>query len=187
MTEELNDNQSQELENNEVNETPVELPVEETATDTTVENPAEPTAEQVTAEWKDKYMRLTADFDNFRKQKNRERIELLSNASRDVISGLLPVLDVFELAMKANETSEDMTAVKEGFSLIYGKLVGELEKKGLKPMESNGLPFNVDFHEAITEFPAPTEEQKNTVIDTMEKGYLLNDNVIRYAKVVVGK
>ena len=183
MTEELNDNQSQELENNEVNE----LPVEETAADTTAENPAEPTAEQVTAEWKDKYMRLTADFDNFRKQKNRERMELLSNASRDVISGLLPVLDVFELAMKANETSEDMTAVKEGFSLIYGKLVGELEKKGLKPMESNGLPFNVDFHEAITEFPAPTEEQKNTVIDTMEKGYLLNDNVIRYAKVVVGK
>ena len=183
MTEELNDNQSQELENNEVNE----LPVEETAADTTAENPAEPTAEQVTAEWKDKYMRLTADFDNFRKQKNRERMELLSNASRDVISGLLPVLDVFELAMKANETSEDMTAVKEGISLIYGKLVGELEKKGLKPMESNGLPFNVDFHEAITEFPAPTEEQKNTVIDTMEKGYLLNDNVIRYAKVVVGK
>ena len=183
MTEELNDNQSQELENNEVNE----APVEETASETTTENPAEPTAEQVTAEWKDKYLRLTADFDNFRKQKNRERIELLSNASRDVISGLLPVLDVFELAMKANETSEDMTAVKEGFSLIYGKLVGELEKKGLKPMESNGLPFNVDFHEAITEFPAPTEEQKNTVIDTMEKGYLLNDNVIRYAKVVVGK
>jgi len=183
MTEELNDNQSQELENNEVNE----ASVEETATETTAENPVEPTAEQVTAEWKDKYMRLTADFDNFRKQKNRERIELLSNASRDVISGLLPVLDVFELAMKANETSEDMTAVKEGFSLIYGKLVGELEKKGLKPMESNGLPFNVDFHEAITEFPAPTEEQKNTVIDTMEKGYLLNDNVIRYAKVVVGK
>ncbi len=183
MTEELNDNQSQELENNEVNETPVV----ETAAETTTENSAEPTAEQVTAEWKDKYMRLTADFDNFRKQKNRERIELLSNASRDVITGLLPVLDVFELAMKANETSEDMTAVKEGFSLIYGKLVGELEKKGLKPMESNGMSFNVDFHEAITEFPAPTEEQKNTVIDTMEKGYLLNDNVIRYAKVVVGK
>ena len=143
MTEELNDNQSQELENNEVNETPFE----ETAAEATPESPA----------------------------------------SRDVISGLLPVLDVFELAMKANETSEDMTAVKEGFALIYGKLVGELEKKGLKPMESNGLPFNVDFHEAITEFPAPTEEQKNTVIDTMEKGYLLNDNVIRYAKVVVGK
>jgi molecular chaperone GrpE len=183
MTEELNDNQSQELENNEVNE----APVEQTESETTSENLAEPTAEQVTAEWKDKYMRLTADFDNFRKQKNRERIELLSNASRDVISSLLPVLDVFELAMKANETSEDMSAVKEGFSLIYGKLVGELEKKGLKPMESNGLPFNVDFHEAITEFPAPTEEQKNTVIDTMEKGYLLNDNVIRYAKVVVGK
>ena len=183
MTEELNDNQSQELENNEVNEAPVEAPIEETTT----ENSAEPTAEQVTAEWKDKYMRLTADFDNFRKQKNRERIELLSNASRDVISGLLPVLDVFELAMKSNENIEDINAIKEGFAIIYGKFLSELEKKGLKPMESNGLPFNVDFHEAITEFPAPTEEQKNTVIDTMEKGYLLNDNVIRYAKVVVGK
>ena len=183
MTEELNDNQSQELENNEVNETPVE----ETATEAQVEATIEPTADQLVAEWKDKYVRLTADFENFRRQRNLERIELLKNASRDVIVDLLPVLDVFELAMKSNETSEDMTAVKEGFSLIYGKLVGEFEKKGLKPMESNGLPFNVDFHEAITEFPAPTEEQKNTVIDTAEKGYLLNGNVIRYAKVVVGK
>jgi molecular chaperone GrpE len=183
MIEELNDNQSQELENNEVNETPVE----ETATEAPVEATIELTADQLVAEWKDKYVRLTADFENFRRQRNLERIELLKNASRDVIVDLLPVLDVFELAMKSNETSEDMTAVKEGFSLIYGKLFGELEKKGLKPMESNGLPFNVDFHEAITEFPAPTEEQKNTVIDTAEKGYLLNGNVIRYAKVVVGK
>jgi len=183
MTEELNDNQSQELENNEVNETPTE----ETSTEAPAETPAEPTAEQLVLEWKEKYMRLTADFDNFRKQKNKERIELLSNASKDVITGLLPVLDVFELAMKANETSEDIQAVKEGFALIYGKLLGELEKKGLKPMESNSQPFNVDYHEAITEFPAPSEEQKNTVIDTMEKGYLLNESVIRYAKVVVGK
>ncbi|MFA9220440.1 MAG: nucleotide exchange factor GrpE [Sediminibacterium sp.] len=183
MTEELNDNQSQELENNELNETPVE----ETSTEASVEATIEPTADQLVAEWKDKYVRLTADFENFRRQRNLERIELLKNASRDVIVDLLPVLDIFELGMKANETSEDMIAVKEGFSLIYGKLVGELEKKGLKPMESNGLPFNVDFHEAITEFPAPTEEQKNTVIDTAEKGYLLNGNVIRYAKVVVGK
>ena len=179
MTEELNDNQSQELENNEVNDTPIE--------ETAAESSAEPAAEDLVAEWKDKYVRLTADFENFRRQRNLERVELLKNASKDVIVGLLPVLDVFELAMKANETSEEIQAVKEGFALIYGKLIVELEKKGLKPMESTGLPFNVDFHEAITEFPAPTEEQKNTVIDTMEKGYLLNDNVIRYAKVVVGK
>jgi molecular chaperone GrpE len=183
MTEELNDNESQELENNEVTYTPME----ETTNEAPAEATIEPTADQLVAEWKDKYVRLTADFENFRRQRNLERIELLNSASREVIKGLLPVLDVFELAMKANETSEDLAAVKEGFSLIYGKLMGELEKKGLKPMESNGLPFNVDFHEAITEFPAPTEEQKNTVIDTMEKGYLLNDNVIRYAKVVVGK
>lgn len=183
MTEELNDNQSQELENNEVNETPIE----ETAAESATETAAEPSADDLVAEWKDKYVRLTADFENFRRQRNLERVELLKNASKDVIVGLLPVLDVFELAMKANETSEDIQAVKEGFALIYGKLMTELEKKGLKPMESTGLPFNVDFHEAITEFPAPTEEQKNTVIDTPEKGYLLNDNVIRYAKVVVGK
>ena len=183
MTEELNDNQSQELENNEVNETPIE----ETAAESTDEVAAEPSADDLVAEWKDKYVRLTADFENFRRQRNLERVELLKNASKDVIVGLLPVLDVLELAMKANETSEDIQAVKEGFALIYGKLLTELEKKGLKPMESTGLPFNVDFHEAITEFPAPTEEQKNTVIDTPEKGYLLNDNVIRYAKVVVGK
>jgi molecular chaperone GrpE len=183
MTEELNDNQSQELENNQVNETPIE----ENTTESPAEATTEPSAEDLVAEWKDKYVRLTADFENFRRQRNLERIELLKNASKDIIVGLLPVLDVFELAMKANENSEDIQAVKEGFSLIYGKLMGELEKKGLKPMESNGLPFNVDFHEAITEFPAPTEEQRNTVIDTMEKGYLLNENVIRYAKVVVGK
>ena len=187
MTEELSDNQSQELENNEVKETPVEETSTETAAETTTENSVEPSAEELVAEWKDKYVRLTADFENFRRQRNLERLELLKNASKDVIVGLLPVLDVFELAMKANETSEDIQAVKEGFALIYGKLMTELEKKGLKPMDSNGLPFNVDFHEAITEFPAPTEEQKNTVIDTPEKGYLLNDNVIRYAKVVVGK
>ena len=167
MTEELNDNQSQELENNEVNETPIE----ETAAESTTETAAEPSADDLVAEWKDKYVRLTADFENFRRQRNLERIEMLKNASKDVIV----------------ETSEDIQAVKEGFALIYGKLMTELEKKGLKPMESTGLPFNVDFHEAITEFPAPTEEQKNTVIDTPEKGYLLNDNVIRYAKVVVGK
>jgi molecular chaperone GrpE len=183
MTEELNDNQSQELENNEVNETPID----ETATESGAEATPESSTEDLVAEWKDKYVRLTADFENFRRQRNLERIELLKNASKDVIVGLLPVLDVFELAMKANETSEDIQAVKEGFALIYGKFLTELEKKGLKPMESTGLPFNVDFHEAITEFPAPTEEQKNTVIDTPEKGYLLNDNVIRYAKVVVGK
>ena len=183
MTEELNDNQSQELENTEVKETPMD----ETTTEAASETPTEPSAEQLVLEWKEKYMRLTADFDNFRKQKNRERIELLSNASKDVITGLLPILDVFELAMKANETSEDIQAVKEGFALIYGKLLGELEKKGLKAMESNGQLFNVDFHEAITETTAPTEEQKNTVIHTAEKGYLLNESVIRYAKVVVGK
>lgn len=183
MTEELNDNQSQELENNNVNETSTD----ETSTEPTTDAPVEPTADQLVAEWKDKYIRLTADFENFRRQKTKERIELLSTASREVISGLLPVLDVFELAMKSNESIEDINAIKEGFAIIYGKFLSELERKGLKPMESNGMPFNVDFHEAITEFPAPTEEQKNTVIDTMEKGYLLNDNVIRYAKVVVGK
>ena len=169
-------------------------PQEETtdAVDSTMEEnkeeaPKELTAEEKYAELNDRYLRLHAEFDNFRKRTYKERIELTATANKDVLLNLLPVMDNFERAIVTNEKSEDVAAMKEGFHLIYTMFKGILDSKGLKPMESTGLPFNVDFHEAITEFPAPTEEQKNTVIDTMEKGYLLNDNVIRYAKVVVGK
>lgn len=137
-------------------------------------------------EWKDKYMRLFAEFDNFRKRNVKERIDLLASASGDVIKDLLPILDDFERAVKANETLEDIAVVKEGFSLIHKRMFKQLENKGLKPMASTGFAFDVDYHEAITNIPAPSEDLKGKVVDTVETGYLLHDKVIRFAKVVVG-
>ena len=148
---------------------------------------AEPSVEAQVAEWKDKYLRLYADFENFRRQKNMERLELLATAGKDVVVAMLPILDDFERAVKANETSEDLALVKEGFNLIHHKMLRQLEGKGLKSIESTGMPFDVDFHEAVTRFPAPDDNMKGKVVDTLEKGYLMNDKVIRYAKVVVGE
>ncbi|MFN8775165.1 MAG: nucleotide exchange factor GrpE [Flavobacteriales bacterium] len=138
------------------------------------------------AEWKDKYFRLYAEFDNFRKRSQRERVELLQSAGSDVIKELLPVMDNFERAVKANETVEDITAVKEGFVLIYQNMLRRLESRGVKAMETNGQPFDVDVHEAITNIPSPTPDLKGKVVDTVEKGYTYNDKVLRFAKVVVG-
>jgi molecular chaperone GrpE len=151
------------------------------------EQAAEPSVEAQVAEWKDKYLRLYADFENFRRQRNAERLELLASAGKDMVVAMLPILDDFERAVKANETSEDLALVKEGFNLIHHKMLRQLESKGLKAIESNGMPFDVDFHEAVTRFPAPDESMKGKVVDTLEKGYLMNDKVIRYAKVVVGE
>lgn len=176
-------------------------PVEESLTDGqnpdlgTPEEQAAPAQEVISeeekwqkeaAEWKDKYFRLYADFDNFRKRSVKERSDLISTASGDVIKDMLGILDDFERAIKANESMEDITAVKEGFGLIHQKLYKKLEGKGLKPIESNGVVFDVDFHEAITNIPAPTEDLKGKVVDTVETGYTLNEKVIRFAKVVVG-
>lgn len=138
-------------------------------------------------EYKDKHLRLYADFDNFKKRNAKERLELISTASKDVIKELLPVVDDFERALKAAETASDVAAVKEGMNLIYQKLVRNLEGKGLKAIEAKGSDFNVELHEAITEIPAPTPDMAGKVIDEVEKGYYLNDRIIRFAKVVVGK
>ncbi len=138
-------------------------------------------------EYKDKHLRLYADFDNFKKRNAKERLELISTASKDVIKEMLPVVDDFERALKAAETATDVAAVKEGMHLIYQKLVRNLEGKGLKAIESKGNDFNVELHEAITEIPAPTPDMAGKVIDEVEKGYYLNDRIIRFAKVVVGK
>ncbi len=135
----------------------------------------------------EKYKRLYADFENFRRQSAKAKTELLSVASKDVIVKLLPVLDDFERAMKANENVEDPTTLRQGFELIYSILKRNLESEGLKAFDSTGEPFNTEFHDAVTKFPAPDESLKNKVIDTLEKGYTLNDRVIRYAKVVVGE
>lgn len=138
-------------------------------------------------ELKDKYVRLFADFDNYKKRVARERLELIKDASKDVILNLLPVLDDFERAVKAAETATEVEPVKEGMLLIHNKLLKNLEQKGLKPVSPMGEAFDVEYHEAITEIPAPTEELKGKVVDVVEKGYYLNDRIIRYAKVVVGK
>ena len=132
---------------------------------------------------KDKYLRLFSEFDNYRKRTAKERIELLRTASGEVIKNLLPVIDDFERALAA--IPEDDKS-REGVELIYNKFLGSLTKEGLKPMNSKGEDFDVDFHEALTRIPAPTEEEKGKVVDVIEKGYLLNDKVLRFAKVVVG-
>ncbi|MEH3114668.1 nucleotide exchange factor GrpE [Pedobacter terrae] len=134
----------------------------------------------------DKYLRLYAEFDNYKRRTQKERVELLQTAGKDVIVSLLPVLDDFDRALKAMESATEVAPVKEGILLVSNKLKSTLAQKGLKDVESINQPFNTDFHEAITNIPAPTEDLKGKVIDEVEKGYTLNENVIRFAKVVVG-
>ncbi len=138
------------------------------------------------AELKDKYLRLYADFENFRRRTAKEKLCLIGNANEGVLQALIPVVDDFERALQSIDKTDDVAAVKEGVLLIYNKLFKTLEGKGLKPMVSKGEPFNADLHESVTQFPAPSEDLKGKVIDEIEKGYYLNDKVIRFAKVIVG-
>lgn len=133
-----------------------------------------------------KYLRLYAEFDNYKRRTSKERVDLLQTAGKDVIVDLLPVLDDLERALKSMETAQELTVVKEGVDLVFQKLKSSLTKKGLKEMESIGKEFNADLQEAITKIPAPNKELVGKVIDEVEKGYFLNDKVLRYAKVVVG-
>ncbi len=135
---------------------------------------------------KDKYLRLVAEFDNFRKRTLKERIELIQTSTQDLMTAVLPVIDDFERAAKSLETVTEVAPMKEGMDLIHQKLKNILTQKGLKPMESLGQPFNADLHEAITNIPAPSEGQKDLVLDEVERGYMLGEKVIRFAKVVVG-
>jgi len=146
-----------------------------------------PSAEERFAELNDKYIRIHAEFDNYRKRTNREKLDIISTANAGVLKDLLAVMDDFERAIQNNETAEDLEGVKEGFNLIFNKFKTTLESKGLKPMNSVGEPFDVEIHEAIANVPAPNKKDKGKVIDTVEKGYYLNDKVIRFAKVVVGQ
>lgn len=142
---------------------------------------------QQLADQKDKYLRLFAEFENYRKRTIKEKIDFMKVASQDTLSALLPVLDDFDRAKKNAELPGSTEPFSEGIQLVYHKLISVLKSQGLEAMESNGQPFNPEFHEAVTEIPAPTEEMKGKVIDTIEKGYFLHDKIIRYAKVVVGK
>lgn len=134
----------------------------------------------------DKYLRLYSDFDNYRKRTSKERLELTKTASSEVILSLLTILDDFERAQKALKEADSVEAVCDGVDLIYIKLMDILKKRGLEEMKVIGEEFDTDFHEAITNIPAESEEMKGKIIDQVEKGYLLNGNVLRYAKVVVG-
>ena len=138
-------------------------------------------------ELNNKYLRLYSDFDNFRKRTQKEKLDLMSNASGDVLKTMLSVVDDFERAMANNEQVSDADSLKEGFELIHTKLMKTLESKGLKPMDSKGQPFDLELHEAITNIPAPEEKDKGTCFDVIERGYYLNDKVLRYAKVVVAQ
>lgn len=142
--------------------------------------------EEKTAKDKDDYIRLMAEFDNYRRRTSQEKLELVSMASTDTIKGLLPVLDDCERALKVLMESDDSDAAKEGTELIYTKLMGYLKSKGLAVIEALGEPFDTDLHEAVAQFPVQEEEKKGKVFDVVQTGYTLNGKVIRYAKVVVG-
>ena len=135
------------------------------------------------AEFKDKYLRLYSEFDNFRKRTSKEKLDLIQNANEQLLVALLPIVDDFDRASKAGEENQDM----EGYKLIQDKFTKSMEKYGVKIMKVEaGSDFDPDFHEAITQIPAPDEKLKGKIVDVIEKGYLLNEKVIRYAKVVVG-
>ena len=136
-------------------------------------------------ESKDKYLRLFAEFDNYKKRNTKERFDLIKTAAQDTILSILPVLDDFDRAKKSADSGSE--TFSEGVQLVYQKLYSTLESLGLSAMESNGVDFDLEYHDAITDIPAPSEEMKGKVIDTIEKGYILNDKIIRHAKVVVGK
>ncbi len=139
------------------------------------------------AELNDRFLRLFSEFDNYKKRVSKEKLDLIATASEKVLVSLLPVIDDFERAIAANEKADNIDSIKEGFNLIYNKLVQMMKRFDVEEIQAKGEEFNTDFHEAVTHFPAQKEEDKGKVIDVTEKGYKLKDKVIRYAKVVVGQ
>jgi molecular chaperone GrpE len=144
-------------------------------------------AKQEAHEWHDKYLRLSAEFDNYRKRTLKEKADLLRIANEDLLKDILAVIDDFERGIDTMDKSEDLDALKEGIHLIYNKFGDFIKQKGLKEIEAMGKPFDLDYHEAVTKIPAPSEKLKGSIVDVIEKGYILNDKVVRYAKVVVGE
>ncbi len=138
-------------------------------------------------EQEDRYLRLAAEFDNYRKRTLREKADLTKHAGADLISDLLPVIDDLDRAVEAMEDTRDAAAIKKGIELIHGKFRDFLTSKGVKEIRAAGSEFDTDYHEAVTKIPAPAKKYKGKIVDVIEKGYLMNDRVIRYAKVVVGE
>ena len=144
-------------------------------------------AETKVAELQDKYLRQVAEFDNYRKRTMKEKAELILNGGEKSISSILPIVDDFERALKNMETATDVAAVKEGVELIYNKVMSVLGQNGVKVIETKEQPLDTDYHEAIAVIPAPNEALKGKILDCVQTGYILNDKVIRHAKVVVGE
>ena len=167
---------------------------EESATseaEETVETPTEESElsrlEKEKTELKDKYLRLLAEFENFKRRNAKERLDLIATASQDTLSALLPILDDFDRAKKNADDEQTTEQFSDGVNLVYNKLYTVLKGQGLEPMASDGEVFDPELHYAFTEIPAPSDEMKGKIIDTIEKGYRLGDKIIRHAKVVVGK
>ena len=144
-------------------------------------------AQQMVSEERDKYLRLSAEFDNYRKRTLKEKAELIKNGGEKTLTAILPVLDDFERALKNMEASEETKAMKEGVELIFNKFNKLLSQEGLQKIETEGREFDVDFHEAIALIPAPSEDLKGKILDCVQTGYMLNDKVIRHAKVAVAQ
>ena len=192
---EKENNQEEELK---TQATPNECDEETVGQETSQENEAPLTEEEKLAqelekaneqieEQKDKYLRLSAEFDNYRKRTMKEKAELILNGGEKSISSILPIVDDFERALKNMETATDVTAVKEGVELIYNKFMSVLGQNGVKVIETKEQPLDTDYHEAIAVIPAPNEALKGKILDCVQTGYTLNDKVIRHAKVVVGE
>lgn len=192
---EKENNQEEELK---TQATPNECDEETVGQETSQENEAPLTEEEKLAqelekaneqieEQKDKYLRLSAEFDNYRKRTMKEKAELILNGGEKSISSILPIVDDFERALKNMETATDVAAVKEGVELIYNKFMSVLGQNGVKVIETKEQPLDTDYHEAIAVIPAPNEALKGKILDSVQTGYILNDKVIRHAKVVVGE
>lgn len=192
---EKENNQEEELK---TQATPNECDEETVGQETSQENEAPLTEEEKLAqelekaneqieEQKDKYLRLSAEFDNYRKRTMKEKAELILNGGEKSISSILPIVDDFERALKNMETATDVAAVKEGVELIYNKFMSVLRQNGVKVIETKEQPLDTDYHEAIAVIPAPNEALKGKILDCVQTGYILNDKVIRHAKVVVGE
>ena len=168
-----------------------ELEQEETADEAEAEEKEEPkkepTAEEKLAELQDRYLRLSAEYDNFRKRTLKEKIDLQKSANENLLEAILPVADDFDRAMQSVDEAKDIKAVKEGLKLISGKFKGFLSQQGVKEIDAVNKEFDTDLHEAITKIPAPSKKLKGKVVDVVQKGYFLNDKVLRFSKVVIGE
>jgi len=160
---------------------------EETEAAEKVEAKKEPTAEEKLAELQDRYLRLSAEYDNFRKRTLKEKIDLQKNANVNLLESILPVADDFDRAMQSVDEAKDIEALKEGMKLISSKFKGFLNQQGVKEIEAINKEFDTDLHEAITKIPAPSKKLKGKVVDVVQKGYFLNDKVLRFSKVVIGE